>query len=955
MPHEFDDALNAHATRDEEGLVRDVLLTEQPYVAQGSTPQLAAREYLERFGTALGIERDQLRNLELPPEDEPVDSGIEYRFVDERRRFDTTTVAYSQTRLGLPVWDAGIVVHLASDPLRVIAAQSTLHREVDVAPPSARALTRLRKFGGSQLADKLGLSKVAEEFSMRTPNVERRRLVIYRYDRERRALLHREDETGDQHTHPHVHLPLHELGEKIENGRHYLAAELIFVLGTPAIPDLRWIALVDVETLSILYLRALVDAVDGLVFHIEPITDNGGPLPSATSAGLNPVRTAVQLQGLDPPAPGSYALSGKNVALLDTEPPAIAAPTEAVGTDFDFDARTNEFAAVNAYYHADRFFRLVEDLGFDLNSYFGGTLFPTSVDHRGMGTTVNAHCLGNGSFGILRTTFALADLGDLTHPIGIACDYRVVLHELGGHGVLYNYVNGPNFLFSHSAGDSFAAVLNDPESRAADRFVTFPWVNIGRRHDRTPAAGWGWSGAIALSPFSGLDLGGYNNEQILCTTHFRLYRALGGDSTEIPMRHYAARYTAYLMLRAIGSISPAANPPNAGGWATTLMVADIGNWTSEDQIGGVYSKVIRWAFEKQGLYQPIGTPKPNNDPGSPPDVDVYVDDGRGGEYDYAPGGQYPSLQRFWDTTEVWNRHHPDGHHEHQTPIVGERNYAYLIVRNRGTKAASGVRVHGYHCRPAAGLVWPDDFEPMSTDVIVVPGTIPSGGHVLVGPFEWRPEHRGHECVLMAVSATADRANTDPATMLPCAGGPTPLWRLVPCDNNLALRAVIPVPGGGHRRALVAAFHGRRFWAANPFARTGKVEVRANVPAFLATRGWEVKLDNPGGGSFSLGPRGAREIRPRLIGGRSFTAAELTAAGEVAIEFVVLVDGLVVGGLTYVLDPKLERPARELSGEHEDDDEREREDEDSDEGRHEHEREHETETEKRRVKLEIDLD
>ena len=64
------------------------------------------------------------------------------------------------------------------------------------------------------------------------------------------------------------------------------------------------------------------------------------------------------------------------------------------------------------------------------------------------------------------------------NPMGIACDYRVVLHELGGHGVLYNHVNSANFGFAHSAGDSIAAVLNDAGSQAPDRFVTFPWVNI---------------------------------------------------------------------------------------------------------------------------------------------------------------------------------------------------------------------------------------------------------------------------------------------------------------------------------------------------------------------------------------------------------------------------------------------------------------------------------------------
>src|SRR5262249_37691317 len=142
-------------------------------------------------------------------------------------------------------------------------------------------------------------------------------------------------------------------------------------------------------------------------------------------------------------------------------------------------------------------------------------------------------------------------------PVGIACDYRVVLHELGGHGTLYSHVNGPNFGFAHSSGDSFGAVLCDPESKAADRFLTFPWepiTVIARRHDRPVAGGWAWGGVN--------DLGGYNSEQILCTTHFRIYRAIGGDSTEVPMRHFAARHLPYLIMRAIGTLTPATNPTN---------------------------------------------------------------------------------------------------------------------------------------------------------------------------------------------------------------------------------------------------------------------------------------------------------------------------------------------------------------------------------------------------------
>ena len=57
-------------------------------------------------------------------------------------------------------------------------------------------------------------------------------------------------------------------------------------------------------------------------------------------------------------------------------------------------------------------------------------------------------------------------------------------------------------------------------------------------------------------------------------------------------------------------------------------------------------------------------------------------------------------------------------------------------------------------------------------------------------------------MFMSVSAAGDRANTDPASGMPTAAGPAALWQMVPCDNNLGLRAMIPVPGGGRRRALV---------------------------------------------------------------------------------------------------------------------------------------------------------
>ena len=206
---------------------------------------------------------------------------------------------------------------------------------------------------------------------------------------------------------------------------------------------------------------------------------------------------------------------------------------------------------------------------------------------------------------------------------------------------------------------------------------------------------------------------------------------------------------------------------------------------------------------------------------------------------------------------------------------------------------------------------------------------------------------------MSASLPGDLANNDPASGLPAAAGPTPLWRLVPCDNNLGLRAVIPVPGGGHRDDLVEAFRGRRFWTNNPFAHTAKMEIRAILPTFLTSRGWTVRLDNHGGGSFSLGPRDSRVIRPRLISGQDFTALEVQAAGYVAIEFVVLADGLAVGGLTYVLEADMREPAEErVRDEHK---EQHQDDHHEHEEHEDEEREEQGDDHPRRIRVDIDLD
>ena len=55
----------------------------------------------------------------------------------------------------------------------------------------------------------------------------------------------------------------------------------------------------------------------------------------------------------------------------------------------------------------------------------------------------------------------------------------------------------------------------------------------------------------------------------------------------------------------------------------------MGDWVSEGELGGYYWKVVRWAYEKQGLFQPPGAPVPVTTVGVLPPIDVYIDDGKG--------------------------------------------------------------------------------------------------------------------------------------------------------------------------------------------------------------------------------------------------------------------------------------------------------------------------------------
>ena len=934
----YSSELKAHLTLDDNRQTRHILHTPQYFLSEKNNARLAAVDYLRRLGDIFDIRAAQLRNLNQPVSFlDPHARDIEYRYYETKKFFAAATYCYYQTIHNVPIWRAGATVTVKANPYRIVHADNYGLNDVTLILPPDEIIKRIRAAlvninrAGQRLtlrgaatvdvpASFVSLSSIFGGTMSVTPwmnrvQIKRALFYVYRFDAEERQPKNavtlpvppqsstRKPGDGPESTEIEYTLPLPPLPPKIRNGQYYLVVEVVFTIGQTKNP-LNWKALIEVETGAVLLLRAMVAAqVMGKVFTYDPKTFTGDldNDPDSDNATLNPLRQDVELLNLDlAPGMSPQDLTGSNVMVVDDDLPTFAPPTEPSGTPFDYDARTNNFAAVNAYYHVNNVFDVIEDLGFTLTDYFDGTGFPVHVDHRAStagedddGIEVNAFCGGDGAGGssgdgVGLVGFCLSD--DTNHPedtvdnpLGRSVDKWVHWHEVGGHGILWDHVNWPNFVgLAHSAGDSLAAFQNDPESalRALpERFQYAPfrfWSPTSERwFNRTVASGWGWGGAE--------DTGSYKSEQIIATTLFRVYQSLGGDADELNKRNHASRVATYLVLNAVGHCSPMDNPNSPEALYNKLVLADADDWTSEGYAGGAYNKVIRWSFEKQDLWY-----------GDPPDVDLYIDDGRGGEYPYQPV--------FWHNQSVWNRQDEDDLEGHENANEGVDNFAYVKVKNRGSDNATGT-VKLYHCKPGAGLVWPNDFEQIDPVAGISTGNVQAnnGNEVTVGPFTWQPNANvyGHDCLLAIVSTDQDPSNVDNLE----AGQTIPEWRLVPHDNNIGQRNV-SIAGGGSGEALGESLHGAAFFAGNNFNKVADMELNLALPRVLTAKGWQIGFVGLPTGRFRLKPGEKRRIELSVTPGVAFTAEEIRNAADRTIQVKLLGNGMIVGGMTYQIDPDL---------------------------------------------------
>ena len=96
---------------------------------------------------------------------------------------------------------------------------------------------------------------------------------------------------------------------------------------------------------------------------------------------------------------------------------------------------------------------------------------------------------------------------------------------------------------------------------------------------------------------------------------------------------------------------------------------------------------------------------------------------------------------------------------------------------------------------------------------------------------------------------------------------------------------------------------------NPHHAAARVIVHAVLPKFLVKAGWQVTFANPGTGAFHLKAAEAKTVVLKLKPGKDFTAEVVRKAKDAVIHIEAYANGILVGGMSYQLDPKLRAAAR----------------------------------------------
>ena len=375
--------------------------------------------------------------------------------------------------------------------------------------------------------------------------------------------------------------------------------------------------------------------------------------------------------------------------------------------------------------------------------------------------------------------------------MGLAVDERWAWHEFG-HVMVYAATGQLELPFSHGVGDALAAVIGDPDSKLhgdddpAVAGLTYPFVKLNRRHDRPADLGWCFcgrrSGLRALGGNRPMHIyADYFEEQLFSTALYRLYQCLGGATRDLAgidnaddrtTRWRASDYVVYLIMVAIDQ---AKGVKLASGFVDLLIKADeardfdiAADWPegfSRPRVQrkrGRAVKVIRWAFEQQGLVEGLPIDQLHEGVAPPQKADIYI---RACAETRRDGG-YAPVELRWKEKE--------GLPWHATDIrVGDSKGVVVQVRDRSAELRSGVVVRAWWSAPSGEgkpLVWSPLGERKAD---------------AVGEFRFGPlTASGGYWVFAEASCTDDASNLGAGVAPPTDVGE--LMELVANDNNCGL-------------------------------------------------------------------------------------------------------------------------------------------------------------------------
>src|SRR5262249_47550933 len=146
MDSRYHPELNAYVSTDDEGRVRQVLHGDEPWRPAGDSPRRAAVAYVRSQAGLLEISDVALDRLDDPVTyNEPRAAEDSYRLAEEKRQFDSSTFAFAQTYLNVPVWRTGISVTVKGDPGSIVESTNTTLPDVQAELPSGEAIAPSRE------------------------------------------------------------------------------------------------------------------------------------------------------------------------------------------------------------------------------------------------------------------------------------------------------------------------------------------------------------------------------------------------------------------------------------------------------------------------------------------------------------------------------------------------------------------------------------------------------------------------------------------------------------------------------------------------------------------------------------------------------------------------------------------------------------------------------------------